>query len=80
MATFEDVQEAEKRELDGVRMRTPAGTRLPGKTVGLAFSGGGIRSATFHLGVLQGLAENGLLKLFHCWLVDCFTQRPAFTR
>src|ERR1039458_4048503 len=28
---------------------------------GVAFSGGGIRSATFNLGVLQGLAELGLL-------------------
>jgi len=28
---------------------------------GLAFSGGGIRSATFNLGVLQGLAKNNLL-------------------
>jgi len=62
MATFEDVQKAEEKELQGVRDRTPKGTRLPGKTVGLAFSGGGIRSATFHLGVLQTLAEYGLLK------------------
>src|SRR6476660_7580071 len=62
MATFEEVQEAEKKELEGVRERTPPGTRLPEETVGLAFSGGGIRSATFHLGVLQGLAEYGLLK------------------
>ena len=62
MATFEDVLRAEKQELRGVRERTPAGTRLPDKTVGLAFSGGGIRSATFHLGVLQGLAESGLLR------------------
>jgi len=30
--------------------------------VGLALSGGGIRSATFCLGVLQGLAERGILK------------------
>jgi len=30
--------------------------------VGLAISGGGIRSATFALGVVQGLARNGLLK------------------
>jgi len=30
--------------------------------VGLAFSGGGIRSATFNLGFLQGLAEQKLLK------------------
>lgn len=29
--------------------------------VGLSFSGGGIRSATFNLGVLQGLADRGLL-------------------
>lgn len=29
---------------------------------GLAFSGGGIRSATFNLGVLQGLAEQNLLR------------------
>ena len=30
--------------------------------LGLAFSGGGIRSATFNLGVLQGLSKIGLLK------------------
>jgi predicted acylesterase/phospholipase RssA len=32
--------------------------------VGLAFSGGGIRSASFNLGVLQGLAELRILHLF----------------
>ena len=32
---------------------------------GLALSGGGIRSATFGLGVLQGLARLGLLRCFH---------------
>ncbi|MFZ0959926.1 MAG: patatin-like phospholipase family protein [Terriglobia bacterium] len=31
---------------------------------GLAFSGGGIRSATFNLGILQGLAKAGLLPAF----------------
>jgi len=31
---------------------------------GLTFSGGGIRSATFNLGILQALAENGLLRDF----------------
>jgi patatin-like phospholipase len=31
----------------------------------LCFSGGGIRSATFGLGVLQGLARHGLLDRFH---------------
>ena len=34
------------------------------ETVGLAFSGGGIRSATFNLGFLQGLASLRLLKRF----------------
>jgi Patatin-like phospholipase len=32
--------------------------------LGLAFSGGGIRSATFNLGILQGLARRGLLPRF----------------
>jgi hypothetical protein len=32
--------------------------------LGLAFSGGGIRSATFNLGILQALAQ---LKLLHCF-------------
>jgi hypothetical protein len=31
------------------------------RLLGLAFSGGGIRSATFNLGILQGLARYGLL-------------------
>ncbi len=34
------------------------------RLMGLALSGGGIRSATFNLGVLQGLARLGLLKHF----------------
>ena len=34
------------------------------RLVGLAFSGGGIRSATFNLGVLQALARFGLLRSF----------------
>ncbi len=36
--------------------------RLPSDTVGLALSGGGIRSATFSLGVLQALAEKDKLR------------------
>ena len=31
--------------------------------IGLAFSGGGIRSATFNLGILEALKESGLLRL-----------------
>jgi len=33
----------------------------PGHYLGVAFSGGGIRSGTFNLGILQGLARVGLL-------------------
>ncbi len=44
--------------------RTPRSIEaLREQFVGLAFSGGGIRSATFNLGVLQGLAELGLLPI-----------------
>src|SRR6266849_10542645 len=35
-----------------------------GSLIGLAFSGGGIRRATFNLGILQGLAQLGLLPKF----------------
>src|SRR5437870_2133757 len=38
---------------------------LPEKRAALCISGGGIRSATFSLGVLQGLARCGLLGKFH---------------
>ncbi len=56
---------------------------------GLAFSGGGIRSATFNLGVLQALAELGLLHRFDYlstvsgggyigfWLHGCARSLPA---
>src|SRR5262249_7570853 len=37
-------------------------SKLPDDTVGLALSGGGIRSATFCRGVLQALAERGRLR------------------
>lgn len=36
----------------------------PAPLAALCFSGGGIRSATFNLGVLQGLARLGLLRRF----------------
>jgi hypothetical protein len=38
---------------------------LPDKRAALCISGGGIRSATFGLGILQGLASCGLLDKFH---------------
>jgi len=39
--------------------------KLPETRSALCLSGGGIRSATFNLGVLQGLARNGQLGEFH---------------
>jgi hypothetical protein len=36
----------------------------PRNIVGLALSGGGIRSATFNLGILQALSDAGLLRVF----------------
>ena len=55
---FKDVQAEEDRcRGGGPGTDAPAAARL-----GLAFSGGGIRSATFNLGILQGLARRGLLK------------------
>ena len=46
---------------DGWSERIRTGTE-PRNLIGLAFSGGGIRSATFNLGVLQGLQELDLLR------------------
>jgi hypothetical protein len=74
MPTFEDVRKAECTERK--------------HTVGLAFSGGGIRSATFNLGVLQGLARAKLLANIDClstvsgggyigaWLVSWIKRAP----
>lgn len=41
--------------------RRAAGVAADAPEVGLAFSGGGIRSATYNLGVLQALSRRGLL-------------------
>jgi hypothetical protein len=46
---------------DGWMQRLRTG-KQPSNLIGLAFSGGGIRSATFNLGVLQGLQEFDLLR------------------
>jgi len=57
MATFEEVRRAEFAELEKLRLRRGV-TLPPGEgRVGLAFSGGGIRSATINLGILQGVAK-----------------------
>ena len=63
--TFSEVL---SHELDRVnKSRLARGVDAPAHAdnlVGLAFSGGGIRSATFNLGILQALAEKGLLHKF----------------
>jgi hypothetical protein len=57
---FTNVQQA---ELDAIQTAFPGVTEK--ELVGLAFSGGGIRSATFGLGVLEGLKKLGLLNQVH---------------
>jgi len=55
---FQKMSEEEDKEIE--KRREAAGTSNV-ETVGVALSGGGIRSATFCLGVFQALAEHGLL-------------------
>ena len=52
------------RQAEGVERPASADSHddSPRPMIGLAFSGGGIRSATFNLGVLQALAKSGWLK------------------
>lgn len=54
--------DAFRQELGLVKKRHSGDDRIEENLVGLAFSGGGIRSATFGLGVLEGLKHFGLLK------------------
>src|SRR5712692_3583499 len=55
---LEQVETSRALRLEKDQMR-PAGEK---SLIGLAFSGGGIRSATFNLGVLQALARRELLR------------------
>jgi predicted acylesterase/phospholipase RssA len=52
------VEKSRELRLSNDQRRTPTNQSL----IGLAFSGGGIRSATFNLGVLQALAKARLLR------------------
>jgi hypothetical protein len=64
--SFVEVFPSEMRVIGKAREKrqVPARPRpLEQDLVGLAFSGGGIRSATFNLGVIQALARNNLLNL-----------------
>lgn len=58
-ATWADALAAEQAQL------ARNGLQKQRQPVGLALSGGGIRAATFSLGLLQGLAEARLLSKFH---------------
>jgi hypothetical protein len=66
--TRDVVHRSQRHDSSGRRAHTPAGhsarQALDENLLGLAFSGGGIRSATFNLGVLQALSKVGLLKQF----------------
>jgi hypothetical protein len=89
MPDFDKVREDELGEIQELRRRrgVPDGDPEHDLT-GLCFSGGGIRSATFCLGVLQGLATFNLLKHFDyissvsgggyiaCWLIS-WIKRPG---
>ncbi len=61
--SLSDVLEQERKAIN-LRARRIKGDCGPSGHTALCLSGGGIRSATFSLGVLQGLARAGLLK--HC--------------
>jgi hypothetical protein len=63
MPNFAKVFDTELEEIRELRRRRGEDQDTTG-LVGIAFSGGGIRSATFNLGVLQGLATYKLLKRF----------------
>jgi hypothetical protein len=64
--TFKEVLQDELTQIAESRRARRVSTSKPtaDNLIGLAFSGGGIRSATFNLGILQALAENGLLHKF----------------
>jgi len=64
--TFKTAFKAEISEIEKSRVARGATTAKPAEKnlIGLAFSGGGIRSATFNLGILQALASNELLRCF----------------
>ena len=63
--TFAQVQALELSAIHAARQRDGmAASASPDRLVGLALSGGGIRSATFCLGVLQALAKRSKLTCF----------------
>jgi hypothetical protein len=64
ISNSEEINRSEKAEVAARRARYSIGTPVGMNAVGLALSGGGIRSATFCLGVVQVLVARGLMKDF----------------
>ena len=62
LAGWEQVRVTEAKEINALRVKRGLAKEPGERWFGVAFSGGGIRSATFNLGILQGLAGFGLLK------------------
>ncbi len=63
--TFSEVLQHELKCVQASRrLRAVSEEARKDNLIGLAFSGGGLRSATFNLGILQGLAQKGLLQDF----------------
>lgn len=52
--TVRTIEEIVVRETEYIK-------KSPGESIGLAMSGGGVRSASFNIGVMGGLADSGLL-------------------
>lgn len=59
--SFNEVRAEELKEIAHSR-RLRGQPAVNNDVTGIAFSGGGIRSATFNLGILQGLAQRGFLR------------------
>lgn len=59
---FQEVQAAERERIEAHRKRRGSRRVKSASLVGLALSGGGLRSSSFGLGVLQALERHGLLR------------------
>jgi hypothetical protein len=82
---FDEVFKTELKEIQDRRgkfqphsaPKEATGNCQAGNLVGLALSGGGIRSATFCLGVLQGLRDLHLLQVFDYLSTASVVRRGA---
>ncbi len=62
LANWEEMWLTEQKEIEALRLKRDPHLIHQDGLFGLALSGGGIRTATFNLGIIQGLANFGLLK------------------